>query len=175
CRGLLTRARSVHHLYLASVNSCSRKSVLNCGQREGEIDFLRRLKPPSPRRTRIPAAHASARFPTSFSSVASRLFSRARHRRHPSLLLRRIRRSIIREILANAPAVGSKSIGNWPVGRQRQHHIQHIVAERASIEAGHLKCGGRSKHVRQRAGTKPCSDLLPVFTRVRRRTGIGRQ
>src|SRR5271168_4683433 len=107
-------------------------------------------------------------------SVAScLLLSRAWHRRHPDLLLRRIRRSIIREILANVPAVGSKSIDNWRVGRQRQHHIQHIVAERASIEAGYLKCGGRSKLVRQRVGTKPCGDQLPVLTRVRRRTGIG--
>src|ERR1700679_1438773 len=38
------------------------------------------------------------------------LLSRARHRRHPDLLLRRIPRSIIREILENASAVGSKSI-----------------------------------------------------------------
>src|SRR5271163_165186 len=60
------------------------------------------------------------------------------------------------------------------VGRQRQHHIQRIVAERASIEARHLKCGGCSKLLRQCVGTKPCSDQLPVFTRVRRRTGIGR-
>src|SRR5208282_5081491 len=36
------------------------------------------------------------------------------------------------------------------------------------------KCGGRSKLIRQRVGTKSCSDQLPVFTRVRRRTGIGR-
>ena len=92
----------------------------------------------------------------------SRLFLNwARHRPHPDLLLRRIRRAIIREILANAPAVGSKSIDNWRVGRQRQHHIQRIVAERASIEAGHLKCGGCSKLVRQRVGTKPGSDQLP--------------
>src|SRR5271170_270066 len=112
---------------------------------------------------------------TSFSSVASRLLlGRARHRLHPYLLLRRIRRSIIREILANAPAVRSKSIGKWRVGRQRHHHIHHIVAERTSIEAGQLKCGGRSKLVRQHVGTKPCSDQLPVFSRVRRRTGIGR-
>src|SRR5580700_11260417 len=112
---------------------------------------------------------------TSSSSVASRvLLSRALHRRHANLLLRRIRRSIIREILANAPAVGSKSIDKWRVRRQRQHHIQRIVAERASIEAGHLKCGGCSKLVRQCVGTKPCSDQLSVFTRVRRRTGIGR-
>ena len=62
----------------------------------------------------------------------SRLFlNRARHRPHPDLLLRRIRRSIIREILANAPPVGSKSIDKWCVGRQRQHHIQRIVGERA--------------------------------------------
>ena len=68
----------------------------------------------------IPAAHGRALIPTSFSSVASRLLlSRSRHRHHPDLLLRRIRRSIIREILANAPAVGSKSIDNWRVGRQR--------------------------------------------------------
>src|SRR5580693_5756498 len=72
------------------------------------------------------------------SSVASRLLpGRALHRSHTDLLLRRVRRSIIREILANAPAVGSKSIDNRRVGRQRQHHIQHIVSERASIEAGH--------------------------------------
>src|SRR5271154_7210572 len=117
----------------------------------------------------------SRKRPTSFSSVASRLFlSWAWHRGHPDLLLGRIRCPIIREILANAPAVGSKPIDNWLVGRQRQHYIEHIVAERASIEAGHLKCGGRSKLVRQRVGTKPCSDLLPVFTRVRRRTGISR-
>ena len=51
-------------------------------------------------------------FPTSFSSVASRLLlSRARHRRHPDLLLRRIRRSIIREILANVRRVRGQSIG----------------------------------------------------------------
>ena len=57
-----------------------------------------------------------------------RLFlDRARHRPHPDLLLRRIRRSIIREILANAPAVGSKSIDKRRVGRQRQHHIHRIV------------------------------------------------
>jgi hypothetical protein len=59
------------------------------------------------------------------------LLSGARHRPHPYLLLRRIRRSIIREILANARVVGSKSIDNWRVGRQRQHHIQRIVAQRA--------------------------------------------
>ena len=94
------------------------------------------------------------------------------HRRHPDLLLRRIRRSIIREILANAHAVGSKSIDKWRVGRQRQQHIQRIVAERASIEAGHLKCGGCSKLVRQCVGTKPCSDQLPVFTRVRRQRKV---
>jgi hypothetical protein len=88
----------------------------------------------------------------------SRLFlNRARHRPHSDLLLRRIRRSIIREILANAPAVGSKSIDKWCVGRQRQHHIQRIVAKRASVEAGHVECGGCSKLVRQCVGTKPCS------------------
>ncbi len=38
------------------------------------------------------------------------LLNQARHRRHPDLLLCRIRRSIIREIIANAAAVGSKSI-----------------------------------------------------------------
>jgi hypothetical protein len=49
----------------------------------------------------------------------SRLFlNLARHRPHPDLLLRRIRRSIIREILANAPTVGSKSIDKWCVGRE---------------------------------------------------------
>ena len=91
-----------------------------------------------------------------------RLFlNRARHRPHPDLLLRRVRRSIIREILANAPAVGSKSIDKWCVGRQRQHHIQRIVAERASIEAGHLKCGGCSKLVRQCVGTNRAAISFP--------------
>src|SRR5277367_6632554 len=79
--------------------------------------------------------------PTSFSSVARLLLSRARHRRHPDLLFLRIRRPVIREILANAPAVGSKPVDNWRVRRERHHHIHRIVAERASIEAGNLKYG----------------------------------
>lgn len=93
--------------------------------------------------------------------------------RDRGLLLRRIRRAIVGEVPANASAVGNQSIGKGLVGGQRDHHIHHVVAEGASIEAVQLKCGGGSKLVRQGVGTKPCGDPLSVFGRVRRRTGTG--
>jgi hypothetical protein len=67
-------------------------------------------------------------------AVSRLLLSRARHRPHPYLLLRRIRRSIIREILANAPAVGSKSIDKWRVAASVNITSIVIVTQRAPIE-----------------------------------------
>src|SRR5262249_4028687 len=107
-------------------------------------------------------------------SLTLSTLNRLRYWGHANLLLRCIRRSIVRKLLANAPAVGDKSIEDWCVRRKSQNHIQYIVAKRASIKIGYLKCGGRSKLVRQCIGTKPCRDHFPVFARVRRRTGIGR-